>query len=190
MSTQASTVAIFAGARAGKRPAYAAAAHALGRGLAEREIDILYGGTALGLMEHVAHGCLAAGGRIQGVFPDVLLPYNIVEQRVDCRVVATFAERKAVFMQADAVIALPGGFGTLDEVFEMLVLTQFGVRKPVVLWNIDGFFDGIVTWCDHAVAEELLSPHDRALLSVASTVDAVFTLLPAAHPAAGAVSQR
>lgn len=176
--TSSYSVAVFAGARLGRSAQFAQAAFDLGVALAYAEMTTLYGGTALGLMEQVALGSLSAGGRVEGVFPAILTPYNVQERLVPVHVVPTFAERKARFGQADAAIALPGGFGTLDEVFEMLVLAQFGKRMPVIILNIDGFYECLLAWLDHACAQEMISQADGDLLIPANSVaEAMATLI-------------
>lgn len=171
------SVAVFAGAHLGRSAHFKQAAFDLGVALAQAEMTTFYGGTALGLMEQVAIGCLSAGGQVEGVFPAILTPYNVQERLVPVHVVPTFAERKARFGQADAAIALPGGFGTLDEVFEMLVLAQFGKRMPVILLNIDGFYERLLAWLDHACAQEMISQADSTLLRPATSVAEAMTTL-------------
>src|SRR5262245_36676314 len=171
------TVCVFCGSVTGANPVYAEVARELGRTLAERGLGLVYGGGRVGLMGQVASSALAAGGEVVGVIPHSLAKKEIAQ--ADCTeliVVDTMHQRKALMAdRADAFVALPGGFGTCDELFEILTWAQLGIhRKPVALLNINGFFTPLLAWLDHITTEGLLKPQHRELLLVADTVLALF----------------
>lgn len=167
------TVCVFCGSASGKNPAYAAAARELGRTLAERGLGLVYGGGRVGLMGEVATATLAAGGEVLGVIPHSLSRKEIaLAECTELIVVDTMHARKALMAdRSDAFIALPGGFGTCDELFEILTWGQLGIhRKPVGLLNVNGFFTPLLTWLDHIVAEGMLKAKHRELVLVAETI--------------------
>lgn len=164
MSRSGFTVAVFCGAQPGVRPEYGRAAHALGAALARQSIGLIYGGAAIGLMGLVADGCLAGGGRVAGVLPDSLVPYEIAHDGLgSLTITGTMHERKAtIYRGADAFVVLPGGVGTLDELFEVVTWAQIGIHgKPIALWNVRGFFDPLLRYLDHAGAEGFIRPSFR-----------------------------
>jgi uncharacterized protein (TIGR00730 family) len=166
-------VCVFCGSASGANPAYASAAKELGRTLAERGLGLVYGGGRVGLMGEVATSALAAGGAVLGVIPHALSHKEIA--LADCTeliVVDTMHTRKSLMAdRADAFVALPGGFGTCDELFEILTWSQLGIhQKPVGLLNVAGFFTPLLHWLDHVVAEGLLKAKHRELVLVADTV--------------------
>jgi uncharacterized protein (TIGR00730 family) len=150
-------------------PAFAAAAVMLGRELAARGIHLVYGGGNVGLMGIVADATLAAGGTVTGVIPHGLVARELAHQGVTTlHVVNSMHERKALMARlADAFIALPGGFGTLEEFCEAVTWTQLGVhRKPCGLLNVDGFYDHLLAFLQHALAEGFLrSTHHEIIVS-------------------------
>jgi uncharacterized protein (TIGR00730 family) len=163
-------VCVFCGSAAGAHPGYAAAARDLGRALAGRGLGLVYGGGRVGLMGEVATAALAAGGEVLGVIPHALSAKEIaLAECTELVVVGTMHERKALMAdRADAFVALPGGFGTCDELFEILTWAQLGIhRKPVALLNVNGFFTPLLGWLDHVVREGLLRPKHRELVLVA-----------------------
>ena len=160
-------VCVFCGSSSGARPAYAQAAERLGRLLAARGIGLVYGGSHLGLMGTVADAARAAGASVTGVIPQMLVDKEAAHRGLeDLRVVASMHERKALMAElADGFIAMPGGFGTLEEFCEMLTWAQLGVhRKPCGLLNVDGFYDPLLALLDHAVRERFLKPVNRDLV--------------------------
>ena len=174
-------VCLFCGSNVGARPAYADAARALGRTLAEERVALVYGGGSVGLMHEAAEASLAADGDVIGVITEALMAREVGHRGLTAlHVVRTMHERKAMMASlADAFVALPGGYGTFDELCEMLTWDQLGIHeKPAVLVNIDGYFDGFLAQLERAVADRLLKPEHRALLSVVTTVADV---LPAAR---------
>ena len=172
MTARFGRICVFCGSSSGSRPAYTEAARRLGRLLAERGIRLVYGGSHLGLMGTVADAVLAAGGAVTGVIPRMLVEKEAAHRQLaDLRVVGSMHERKALMAElADGFIAMPGGFGTLEEFCEMLTWAQLGVhRKPCGLLNVEGFYDPLLALLDHAVRERFLKPVNRDLL-LAETV--------------------
>ena len=168
-------VLVFCGSSPGRIPEYADAAADLGRLLAQRGLETVYGGASVGLMGAVADGALAAGGRVIGVIPTRLVEGEIAHAGLtELRIVETMHERKALMAKlSDAVIALPGGTGTLDELFELLTWSQLGLhRKPLGLLDVAGYWQPLLVFLHHAVNERFLR---------AEHLD---TLLVEQHPAA------
>jgi len=160
-------ICVFCGSSSGNRPEYAAAAREMGRALADRKIGLVYGGGGVGLMGAVADACLAAGGEVIGVIPRGLATKELAHAGLtDLRVVETMHDRKALMAElADAFIALPGGFGTFEEFFEVLTWSQLGIhRKPCAFLNVAGYFDPLVTLFDHSVTEGFVYAEHRGLL--------------------------
>ena len=162
-------VCVFSGSSPGADLAYRAAAVDLGHGLAERGIELVYGGAHVGLMGVVANAALEGEGRVIGVIPQSLVDREIAHAGLsDLRVVDSMHERKARMAElADAFVALPGGVGTLEELFEVYTWNQLGLHaKPLGLFNVRGYFDGLVRFLDHAVAERFVTRANRAMLLV------------------------
>ncbi len=152
----------------------------LGRALANRNIGIVYGGAKVGLMCAVAEASLAAGGRVIGVIPEVLVDLEVAHHGItELHITDTMHTRKALMGQrADAFIALPGGFGTFEELFEVLAWHSLKLhQKPVVLLNINGFYDKLLEFLDHCTAEGLLKQKAREALLIANTVEDALRLL-------------
>ena len=163
------SVCVFCGASAGRRPEYGAAARHLGGLIGRRRLTLVYGGSAHGLMAEVADAALAAGAPVIGVMPRSLVDLEIAHRGLtELHVVPSLQRRKELMAElADAFVALPGGVGTLDEVTEMWSWTMLGVhRKPCALYDVAGYFERLLAFVDHAVAEGFLRPADRALLAV------------------------
>jgi uncharacterized protein (TIGR00730 family) len=164
-------VCVFCGSSNGIDPAYAAAARELGTELARRGLGLVYGGATVGLMGAVADAALAAGGHVTGVIPTQLVEKELAHAGVpDLRVVATMHERKALMAAlADAFIALPGGMGTLEEMFEIVTWMQLGLhRKPSGLLDVLGYYQPLLAFLDRAVEARFLRREHRALLMVGS----------------------
>jgi uncharacterized protein (TIGR00730 family) len=160
---------VFTGSSPGGHPDYATAAAALGRELAAQDIGVVYGGAAVGLMGVVADAALAAGGEVIGVIPQSLVDREIAHAGItDLRVVGTMHERKALMADlADGFVALPGGMGTLDELFEAYTWTQLGFQsKPLGLLDVRGYFAQLTAFLDHATHERFLTPEHRGMLVV------------------------
>ena len=176
---------IFCGSSSGARPGYAAATAELARLLAARGIGIVYGGASVGLMGLLADTAMEAGGEVIGVIPESLEAKEIGHQGLThLRVVASMHERKALMAElSDGFIALPGGSGTLEELFEVFTWSQLGLhRKACALLNVEGYYDGLATFLDHAVDERFLRPEHRAMLLCESTPAAVLDALDAFEP--------
>jgi uncharacterized protein (TIGR00730 family) len=162
-------ICVFCGASPGARPAYAHATTELARLLAADGIGVVYGGGGVGLMGVLADAVLAEGGEIIGVIPRALVDREIAHRDVaDMRVVGSMHERKALMAElADAFIALPGGLGTLEELFEVYTWAQLGLhRKPCALLNVEGYYDGIAGFLANAVEERFLREEHREMLMV------------------------
>ncbi len=158
---------VYCGSSAGRDPTHAAAARALGREMAERGIRLVYGGGHVGLMGIVADAALEAGGRVTGVIPQALMDSEVGHDRLtELRVVQDMHERKAqMAAQADGFIALPGGIGTLEELFEVWTWLQLGYHeKPVALLNVLGFYDQLLAFLDTQRDAGFLRNEHRALL--------------------------
>ncbi len=159
---------------------YREAAEELGTTLAKRGIGLIYGGSDVGLMQAVAEACLAHGGRVVGVIPEVLVDKEVAHRRItELHVVDTMHTRKALMGEkADAFLILPGGFGTMEEMFEVLAWQTLGLHtKPIVLLNTAGFYDGLLGWLDHAVTQGMLKPRSRTILLVATSVSEALDLV-------------
>ena len=162
-------VCVFCGSSPGLRPAYRTAAESFGALLAERGIGLVYGGASVGLMGAVADAALAAGGEVIGVLPRALATKELAHERLtELRLVDSMHERKAQMADlSDGFVALPGGVGTLEELFEMLTWAQLGLHaKPCALLETDGYFASLLAFLDHAVDERFVRPPHRALLLV------------------------
>jgi hypothetical protein len=167
-------VAVFCSSSNGTHPAYKAAAEELGRALAARSIALIYGGAKVGLMFAIAEAALAAGGKVIGVIPEVLVDLEVAHQGLtELHVTSTMHTRKALIGEkADAFLALPGGFGTFEELFEVLAWHTLKIHaKPVILLNVNGFYDPLLTFLDHCVTEGMIKTENREVLLVANTVD-------------------
>jgi uncharacterized protein (TIGR00730 family) len=178
-------VCVFCGSSPGTDPAFADAARATGGLLAERGIDLVYGGGAVGLMGEVADACLEAGGRVTGVIPTGLLSREVAHRGLtDLREVASMHERKQLMYDlADGFVALPGGLGTLEELAEVTTWTQLGIHaKPMVLLDVAGFWTPLVAQLDHMLDVGLLKPQNRALVGRATTPEAALDDLAAWEP--------
>jgi uncharacterized protein (TIGR00730 family) len=162
-------VLIFCGSSPGGSPAYAQAASELGRFLAARDLEIVYGGASVGLMGALADSALATGGTVIGVIPRRLVEHEIAHAHLTkLHIVETMHERKALMAElSDAVIALPGGAGTLDELFELFTWKQLGLhRKPLGLLDVDGYWKPLLAFLEHAVNERFVRAEHLAMLQV------------------------
>lgn len=162
-------VCVFCGANTGASPIYVETARAVGAHLARAGITVIYGGGGLGLMGAVARGAIDAGGQAIGVIPESLLRFEPPPGSLtELRVVGSMHERKAIMVElADAFVALPGGLGTLDELSEVLTWAQLGLHaKPCGLLNLEGYFDLLMAWLDHATAQRFIRAEHRAMVLV------------------------
>jgi uncharacterized protein (TIGR00730 family) len=179
------SVCVFSGSSPGARPSYAETATALGREVAVRGMRLVYGGASVGLMGAVADAALAAGGEVVGVIPQHLVDREVAHDGLtELRVTGSMHERKALMADlADGFVALPGGLGTLEELAEILTWSQLGLQsKPCGLLDVEGFFDPLLAFLDHTVAERFVSTEHRALVLAADRPDALLDLLSAWQP--------
>jgi uncharacterized protein (TIGR00730 family) len=178
---------VFCGSSAGGRPEYAEAARQVGALMARDGLGLVYGGGHIGLMGVLADAVLAGGGEVIGVIPQALVDRELAHAGLtELRVVNTMHERKALMADlADGFLALPGGFGTADELFEILTWAQLGLHaRPVGLLNVAGFFDPLLAWVDVCVRERFLRAEHRRLLLSANSAEALLALLREPPPAA------
>ena len=172
------SIAVFCAAAEGARPEYRIAATQLGTALAARGLGLIYGGANVGLMGAVADAALAGGGRVVGVIPEVLVEYEVAHKGVqELHIVDTMHTRKRLMGElADAFLVLPGGFGTFEELFEVLAWQTLKLHtKPVVLVNIAGFYDELLSFLDVCEREGMLRGNRDALL-VAETIEDALTM--------------
>ncbi len=181
------SVCVFCGSSFGNRPEYREAAKELGTLIARRGLRLVYGGAKVGLMGAVSDACMSSAGTVVGVMPRLLVEKEIAHQGLsELRVVESMHERKALMAElADAFIALPGGFGTFEEFFEIATWAQLGLqRKAYGLLNVAGYYDSLIAQADHSLAEGFLKPQHRAMLlshkDVSGLLDLVCTYQPAA----------
>lgn len=173
MSVPEKSLAVFCAAANGARPIYRETAQALGRVMAERGLGLIYGGATVGLMGAVADAAVAAGGYVVGVIPQVLVDYEISHDGIhELHVVDTMHTRKALMGErANGFIVLPGGYGTFEELFEVVAWQTLKIHsKPVVLLNVDGFYSKMLEFLDVCDAEGMLRGNRHVLL-VADTVE-------------------
>jgi uncharacterized protein (TIGR00730 family) len=174
------SVCVFCGSAPGARPSYSAAAEELGRELAKRGITLVYGGGRLGLMGIVADAVLNAGGRVIGVIPRMLIERELAHPGLTRQhVVSTMHERKTLMAEmSDGFVGLPGGMGTFDELVEIVTWAQLGLHaKPVVLANIENYFDPLYAMLDYAVREGFVTAESRSRWRNAETVARVMQIL-------------
>jgi uncharacterized protein (TIGR00730 family) len=178
-------VCVFCGSNAGIRSEYGIAAQELATVLARRGLGLVYGGGKVGLMGLLADSMLEVGGEVIGVIPQSLVAKEVAHHGVsELRVVDTMHQRKALMNDlSDAFIALPGGFGTLEEFFEILTWSQLGIHgKPSGLLNVSGYYDSLLAMLDHAVGERFLRPAHRELVIADIDADALVQRLVSSSP--------
>ncbi|MCC6008328.1 MAG: TIGR00730 family Rossman fold protein [Rhodobacteraceae bacterium] len=182
MHVTSRAVCVFCGSRNGHDPSWTGAAEALGAGIADAGWELVYGAGDVGLMGAVARAALGRGGRALGVIPEHLLAREAGRRDLTRFVVTqTMHERKKVmFMNADAIVALPGGPGTLDELFEVMTWRQLGLHdKPILLLNAGGYWDGLVALIDHMIAQGFAEQSFRAFMEPVPTPAAALERLQA-----------
>ena len=174
------SICVFCGSQEGRRPAYRAAAAALGRQAAVRGVTIVYGGGSIGLMGVMARAALAEGGTVVGIIPELLDRLEVGLKTVsEFVLVPDMHSRKAeMFRRADAFVVLPGGLGTLDEFVEMTTWAQLGIHaKPILLVNLEGFFTPLLAYLEHASAEGFIAPRHLRLFTPVADIDALWARL-------------
>lgn len=180
MLVKIKSVCVFCGSRVGDNPAYALAASHLGTLLASKNIQLVYGAGNIGLMGVVADACLAANGKVVGVIPTKLVEKEVAHKGLtELIVVESMHERKALMAtKSDAFVALPGGFGTCDELFEILTWAQLGIHhKPIGILNTDGFFNPLLAWIDQMIDQGFVKQRFKELLLVAEKPDELMELV-------------
>jgi len=189
------TICVFCGSSMGRVPIYMEMAEALGALLAQQAIGLVYGGGGIGLMGAVARAVVDGGGQVIGVLPSVLRgkerpeAASIGQGYGELILVETMHERKATMARlADAYIAMPGGYGTLDELFEAITWGQLGIQqKPIGLLNVNGYFDPLLAWIDRAIADGFIQPGYRTLMTVAPEPATLLQQLQVHQPPKGLV---
>lgn len=173
-------ICLYCGSRTGNDPAYAALAQQFGVALAANGYDMVYGGGKVGLMGIAAQAAMKAGSHVTGIIPGGLFDREVAADDVsELRVVKTMHERKALMETlSDAFIAIPGGWGTLDELFEILTWKQIGIhKKPIGLLNWNGFFDPLITQLDQMIEAGFVNSDHRSMFVIASDVESLFELM-------------
>ncbi len=173
-------VALYCGSRSGNNPIYLEKAVALAKNMADHGFGLVYGGASIGLMGQVADAIIQQGGEAVGVIPEFMLDYEIAHNTLtELHVVRTMHERKAMMAErASAFIALPGGLGTFEEILEIATWGQLNQhQKPMMLYNVNGFYDSLIAQLDHAVQEGFLPPQHRAKLIVCNSSKQILNAL-------------
>jgi uncharacterized protein (TIGR00730 family) len=180
---------VYCGSRHGERASYTHAARAMGQAIGERGWQLVYGGGKVGLMGEVADATLAAGGRVVGIIPEALMQREVGHAELtELHVVPDMHTRKHMMAErADLFIAMPGGIGTLEELFEVWTWRQLSYhQKPIGLLNTDGFYEGLLGFMQHTVNEGFLSSAQQAVLQVGTDPQALLLQLAAQSSKAGA----
>jgi uncharacterized protein (TIGR00730 family) len=178
--TNIKTISVFCGSSVGNKEKYFDEAYTMGKFLAEADINIIYGGAKVGLMGAIADGALKSGGTVTGVIPDFLRHKEIAHEDLsELIIVKSMHERKMVmFEKSDGAIVLPGGFGTLDEMFELLTWGPLGLhKKPVGILNILGYYDQLISFITHTVNEGLLRKTNRDMLLISENQEKLIQLM-------------
>lgn len=178
-------ICVFCGSSQGKKPSYHDAAVELGNQLVARSIDLVYGGGSIGLMGLVSQAVYGGGRHVIGVIPKTLMTPEISGETVgEVRAVADMHQRKAeMARQSDAFVALPGGYGTLEELLEVITWAQLGIHhKPVGLLNVDGYYNSLLTFIDKAVEEGFINPSARRIIVLAPTAQELMDKLEEYEP--------
>ncbi|MBL8189738.1 MAG: TIGR00730 family Rossman fold protein [Acidobacteria bacterium] len=182
-------ICVFCGSSSGKQETYSIQARALGQAMADQGIGLVYGAGGIGLMGTVADAVIASKGEVIGVIPYALASKERAHPAVEMRVVNTMHERKKIMADlSDAFIAMPGGFGTFEELLEIITWGQLGIhQKPIGLLNVAGYYDPLLAMIDRAIEEGFILPRYRNLIVVASTAEALLEKLFAYQPLEGIV---
>jgi uncharacterized protein (TIGR00730 family) len=171
-------ICVFCGSSSGRDPAYAKAAESLGRAMVEMQLGLVYGGARVGLMGRIAQTVLDHGGEVIGVMPSALVDKEVAfEDLSDLRIVDSMHERKAMMADlSDGFVALPGGLGTLEELLEILTWAQLGIHdRPCGVLNVNGYFDRIADFLDHAVDQEFILPVHREMVIFSDDAESLLT---------------
>ena len=180
IKTTQSLIALYCGSRTGNKPIYRDTAIELAQHIANQGFGIVYGGASIGLMGQVADTVLEHGGEVVGVIPEFMLDYEIAHQKLtELHIVETMHERKALMAErANAFIALPGGLGTFEEILEIATWGQLNQhQKPIIIYNVNHFYDALIAQLDHAVEEGFLPPQHRAKVIICQSLDEIFNVI-------------
>lgn len=174
-------ICVYCGSSNGNNPIFSEQAKELGRELANHKIGLVFGGGSVGLMNEIANAVLTYGGQAHGIIPRHLHEREVAHEHLTAlHITDTMHERKAMMAElSDAFIALPGGFGTFEELLETITWAQLQLHeKPVILFNVNGYYDLLIEFIDHAVENGFISKENRRLLKVADTADECISFLP------------
>ena len=180
IKTTQSLIALYCGSRTGNKPIYRDTAIELAQHIATQGFGIVYGGASIGLMGQVADTVLEHGGEVVGVIPEFMLDYEIAHgQLTELHIVKSMHERKALMAErASAFIALPGGLGTFEEILEIATWGQLNQhQKPMIIYNVNRFYDALITQLDHAVDEGFLPPQHRAKLIICENPEQISNVI-------------
>lgn len=170
-------ITVFCGSSSGRNTNFSTQAFALGSFLAEKKIKVIYGGAKIGLMGAVANGALQKNGQVIGVIPDFLKTKEVVHDSLtELITVQTMHERKTKMSDlADGFIILPGGFGTMEEFFEILTWAQLGLhKKPIGLLNVDGYYNALIDLFDNMMKEELIKQSNQSMVLIDDSIDSLY----------------
>jgi len=173
-------ICVFCGSKMGINPRFLETAIQLGRVLAERRLDLVYGGASIGLMGAVADSVMAGGGKAVGVIPEAMASKEVAHDGLtEMHVVSSMHERKSMMARlADAFVALPGGFGSFEELLEMITWAQLGIhQKPVGILNVSGYYDPLIQLFERAIEEDFIRPSNRQLFLVDQEPDRLIQTL-------------
>jgi len=177
-------ICVYCGSSSGRRPEYTDAARRLANVLTKRGYGLVYGGASVGIMGEIADEVLSGGGDVIGVIPQALADKEVAHRGLtELKIVGTMHERKAIMMElADGIIALPGGLGTLEELFEFLTWSQLGLHKKACgLLNISGYYDKLLSFLDHAVEEQFVTQNHRNILLAEDNPERLLALMDSSH---------
>ncbi len=175
-------ICVFCGSKTGSEPLFLEMAIRLGQVLAERGLDLVYGGASIGLMGAVADSVIAGGGKVVGVIPEAMSSKEVAHDGLtEMHVVSSMHERKSMMARlADAFVALPGGFGSFEELLEMITWAQLGIhRKPVGILNVSGYYDPLIQLFERAIEEGFIKPRNRQLFVIEREPDRLLQTLVA-----------
>ena len=181
--SKVSALCVYCGSASAVDPEHLGAARETGRQAAERGIEIVFGGGHVGMMGALADGALAAGGRVTGIIPEILMAREVAHAGVSEMIVvdSMHTRKRIMFERSDAFCALPGGMGTLDETFEILTWKQLGLHdKPIVLANLGGYWDTLLTMLEFQAAAGYIRPEQMGLFRVVQHIESIFDALKAA----------
>ncbi len=174
-------VCVFCGSRVGENPIYSEQSKQLGKKLASNKIGLVYGGGSIGLMNEIANAALTYGGQVHGVIPEHLNEREVAHKQLTAlHVTDSMHERKAMMAElSDAFIALPGGFGTFEELLEVITWSQLKIHeKAVIIFNIDGYYDKLIDFFDHAVTNGFITKENREALKIATSAGECLDFIP------------